>query len=292
MAWLLSAGSFLRKATKFPRGVKMFPVGESQQRGEQGYSFRVTNISEASWFQHGTRRPHLVLCHSSEELTWRIICLGEAPKLIGSVLGGHWKYSHGSIFLVHLQGSTFDGGTKFQRFSLLSPQRLLSYIVFPRTSFWALHSSFCISNYCVFISFSTADPNKVKNHKKRHLGRQKRLRQIWSHRTSVWALPCTRAVKTTGWQAVAAAAAITVTARTLCLETGTSVEITLLSPIGSAVQLMASEVVSETGMSSHCRSWQLGPATVGTEKPGHWSPTELTSQTHWLMHCAHLSGPQ
>lgn len=48
MAWLLSAGSFLRKATKFPRGVKMFPVGESQQRGEQGYSFRVTNISEAS----------------------------------------------------------------------------------------------------------------------------------------------------------------------------------------------------------------------------------------------------
>lgn len=29
---------------------------------------------------------------------------------------------------------------------------------------------------------------------------------------------------------------------------------------------MVSEVVSEMGMSSHCRSWQLGPATVGEKK--------------------------
>lgn len=69
-----------------------------------------------------------------------------------------------------------------------------------------------------------------------------------------------------GWQAVAAAAAIAVTAQTLCLDTGTSAEITLLSPVGWAVQLMVSEVVSEMGMSSRCRNWQLGPATVGRRK--------------------------
>lgn len=37
MAWLVSVRSFLRKVTKFPRGITMFPVGESQQRGEHGF---------------------------------------------------------------------------------------------------------------------------------------------------------------------------------------------------------------------------------------------------------------
>ena len=63
-----------------------------------------------------------------------------------------------------------------------------------------------------------------------------------------------------------------------------------LCSLAAAVQLMVSEVVSETGTNSRCRSWQLGLATVKRGKK-HLANAKGMCISTCQTHLAHALNP-
>lgn len=261
--------------------------GKSTRKGSEEpckASWSSTDTSERLRFQHGTRSLNLGSRHISKELL-RVLsspCKGSSPGLHLPLPASVCKNSHCPSYLLVLWGYRARRRHKISETQTTSPPDYFTYLIEP-TALPSLFFSTCFP-------FLAADPYKVKKPQKHHLGRQETTKTALStwRASRPWPTQGQLRLWSERRAAPAAAAAHTV------FRHWTSAKRTLLSFVcvaRPAVQLMVSEVVLETGTSSRCRSWRLGPATAERKRAAYPQPRERTSQLLQLirpMHWIHL----
>lgn len=155
-------------------------------------------------------------------------------------------------------------------------ETLLFYTVFYRSHSWALYLSFRPASVFPPLLHSRSIKSEIKNHRNITLGDRKTKTDLTTRQGS---RPWPTREQSRLWSEAGRRRRRERTA--LCSDGRTGA--TSLSPVrpcGRAGQLTASEAVSETGTSSRCRSWRLGPAILtpgGSLSAGSLHGTEITT---------------